>query len=232
MFRRVFLAMAAVLAFAALAVPATYGQGAPPDSDGDGVSDQYDACPNVKGDVGEDDEALGNGCPDKDHDGVQDSADACPTQGGSQYGGGVDGQGCPKVTAFFNFPTQTTWDMGHGHGELVVCKDTPQLAHCSMRVNVSLTAASAKRLGIKNPELVDRTVKTTKRSTVHEMVTGRWEWHPSKALTAALKKDGRSVTLIMSGAYKVDGSGEWAKMDKDKVVVKPKSCGWNSFSCV
>jgi hypothetical protein len=250
--------MAAVLAFAALTAPATYGQAPPPDSDGDGVYDQYDACPNqagpeaaygcpdadgdhvpdatdacpnVRGEVGEDDEAAGNGCPDKDRDGIQDPADACPTQGGSKYGGGVDAEGCPKVTAFFNFPTENTWELGHDHGELVVCKDTPQLAHCTWRVDVSLTAGSADRLGMKNPQLVDRTVKTTNRSTGHEMVTGRWEWHPSKALTAALKEDGRSVTLIKRGSYKVDGSGEWTKMDKEKIVVKPKSCGWNRFVC-
>ena len=258
MFRRVFLAMAAVLAFAALAAPATPGQGPPPDSDGDGVYDQYDACPNqagsegakgcpdsdgdhvpnstdacpnVKGEVGEDDQALGNGCPDKDGDRINDSDDACPTQGGSSSGGGVDAKGCPKITAFFSFPTENTWEMGHDHKETVVCNDTPQLAHCTWRINISLTAASANRLGIKNPELVDRTVKTTKRSTFHEQVSGRWEWHPSKALTSALKKDGRSVTVIERASYKVEGSGEWTKIDKEKVVVKPKSCGWNAFLC-
>ncbi|HYH58457.1 MAG TPA: hypothetical protein VD790_04475 [Thermoleophilaceae bacterium] len=90
--------------------------------------------------------------------------------------------------------------------------------------------ASAKRLGMKNPELVGRVVTTSKRSTLHEMVTGKWQWRPSDALKAALEQDGRSVTIIIRGSYKV--SGEWKKLDRHKVVVKPKPCGWNRFSCV
>ena len=44
------------------------------DSDGDGVNDDRDACPNVAGDV--------NGCPDSDGDGVVDKDDKCPNIGG------------------------------------------------------------------------------------------------------------------------------------------------------
>jgi hypothetical protein len=204
-----------------------------PDGDGDWIRDSEDACPNAKGPVNDDGQGEGNGCPDDDRDGVKDSDDACPTQGGSKYGGGVDQEGCPaRVTAFFNFPMTNTWEMAQGKRQLAVCKDTPRLVHCTMRMIVSLTDASAKRLGIKNPELLDRVVKTSKRSAFHEMVTGPWQWRPSDALKAALKKDGRSVTIIVRGSYKVAGSGEWKKLDRQKVVVKPKSCGWNRFSCV
>jgi hypothetical protein len=46
-----------------------------PDTDGDGVIDKNDACPNVKGDP------ENNGCPwpDTDGDGVFDKDDKCPT---------------------------------------------------------------------------------------------------------------------------------------------------------
>ena len=46
------------------------------DSDGDGIYDKYDACPEVAGL-----EAF-NGCPDTDGDGIQDSEEACPTEAG------------------------------------------------------------------------------------------------------------------------------------------------------
>ena len=42
------------------------------DSDGDGIYDKHDACPDVFG------LEQFNGCPDSDGDGIQDSEDACP----------------------------------------------------------------------------------------------------------------------------------------------------------
>jgi len=53
----------------------------PSDSDGDGVPDSSDACPNEYGTV--------NGCPapvDSDGDGVPDSSDACPNEYGTVNG--------------------------------------------------------------------------------------------------------------------------------------------------
>ena len=47
-----------------------------PDSDGDGVIDSKDACPDVAG------KAEFNGCPDSDGDGIIDSKDACPNVAG------------------------------------------------------------------------------------------------------------------------------------------------------
>ncbi len=44
-----------------------------PDSDGDGIEDRNDACPNTPG------LAEFNGCPDSDGDGIADPQDACPT---------------------------------------------------------------------------------------------------------------------------------------------------------
>jgi OmpA-OmpF porin, OOP family len=49
----------------------------PPDRDGDGIPDDQDACPDVRG-VRTDDPRT-NGCPpDRDHDGIIDAEDACP----------------------------------------------------------------------------------------------------------------------------------------------------------
>lgn len=56
------------------------------DTDGDGIYDKDDACPEVAG-IPEFD-----GCPDSDGDGIQDSKDACPTVAGT-----AEFEGCPDT---------------------------------------------------------------------------------------------------------------------------------------
>lgn len=58
----------------------------PKDSDGDGIPDAQDHCPNEAGPL------SANGCPDTDGDGVPDKDDDCPTVKGS-----VENRGCPEV---------------------------------------------------------------------------------------------------------------------------------------
>lgn len=55
-----------------------------PDADGDGIKDSDDACPNVAG------LASMNGCPDSDGDGVADKDDMCPNSKGTKAN-----KGCP-----------------------------------------------------------------------------------------------------------------------------------------
>lgn len=57
-----------------------------PDADGDGVKDSEDACPNVAG------LAAMNGCPDADGDGVADKDDMCPNSKGTKAN-----KGCPDT---------------------------------------------------------------------------------------------------------------------------------------
>lgn len=54
------------------------------DTDGDGISDKKDECPNTFG------IKLFNGCPDSDSDGIVDSADNCPNAAGN-----ASNMGCP-----------------------------------------------------------------------------------------------------------------------------------------
>ncbi|MFC0603545.1 OmpA family protein [Winogradskyella pulchriflava] len=71
------------------------------DTDGDGIYDQDDACPEEAG------LEIFNGCPDSDNDGIQDSKDDCPnTAGLAEFNGCPDGDGdgvmdkddkCPTV---------------------------------------------------------------------------------------------------------------------------------------
>src|SRR5690554_2421149 len=55
-----------------------------PDTDGDGIPDHLDECPNVAG------LKEFNGCPDADGDGVPDHLDECPNEAGS-----AANKGCP-----------------------------------------------------------------------------------------------------------------------------------------
>jgi len=55
-----------------------------PDMDGDGIIDSEDACPDKAG------TANMNGCPDSDNDGVADNKDNCPN-----IAGPVENEGCP-----------------------------------------------------------------------------------------------------------------------------------------
>lgn len=60
--------------------------GAPKDTDGDGVPDKTDRCPETPGKV----ELMG--CPDKDNDGIADLDDACPDVAGKP-----EFKGCPDT---------------------------------------------------------------------------------------------------------------------------------------
>ena len=57
-----------------------------PDADGDGVKDSDDACPNTPG------LAAMNGCPDSDGDGIADKDDMCPNSKGTKAN-----KGCPDT---------------------------------------------------------------------------------------------------------------------------------------
>jgi outer membrane protein OmpA-like peptidoglycan-associated protein len=57
------------------------------DSDGDGVQDSEDSCPEIAGIP-----AL-KGCPDSHGDGVQDNDDKCP-----EIAGPINNEGCPRIT--------------------------------------------------------------------------------------------------------------------------------------
>ena len=62
------------------------------DTDGDGIYDKDDACPDVAG------LAAFNGCPDTDGDGIEDSKDSCPNEAGlAEFNGcpDTDGDGVP-----------------------------------------------------------------------------------------------------------------------------------------
>lgn len=73
------------------------------DSDGDGVPDNIDKCPNRAG------SSLYAGCPDTDGDGIDDSRDACP-----DISGPASNKGCPVETTVDRSALQTIDTDGDG----------------------------------------------------------------------------------------------------------------------
>lgn len=71
----------------------SWGLGAPPDADGDGVPNRLDECPNTPRGA----QVDSQGCPlDADRDGVFDGLDKCP---GTPAGAKVNADGCPPRAA-------------------------------------------------------------------------------------------------------------------------------------
>jgi len=64
----------------------TFRLGKAKDSDGDGVPDHLDECPDVPG------LKILNGCPDRDGDGIPDHLDECPDEFGT-----ITNKGCPEI---------------------------------------------------------------------------------------------------------------------------------------
>jgi OmpA-OmpF porin, OOP family len=65
-------------------IPSIFPEIGIPDTDGDGIADSNDACPEVAG------VDAFNGCPDTDSDGIEDKLDQCPNAPGP-----LETQGCP-----------------------------------------------------------------------------------------------------------------------------------------
>jgi len=87
--------------------------GAAKDTDGDGVPDKVDACPETAGKP-----ELG-GCPDTDNDGIADKDDACPTEAGSK-----EFNGCPDTDGDGIKDSEDSCPKEAGSKELGGCPDT------------------------------------------------------------------------------------------------------------
>jgi OmpA-OmpF porin, OOP family len=84
-----------------------------PDADGDGIKDSDDLCPNEKGTT------ATQGCPDKDGDGVADSKDACPDKAGK-----VENGGCPDSDGDGILDKNDTCPNEKGTAQFNGCPDT------------------------------------------------------------------------------------------------------------
>jgi len=82
------------------------------DTDGDGVKDKVDACPDIPGKI----ELAG--CPDKDNDGIADKDDACPDVAGK-----AEFKGCPDTDGDGIIDSQDACPNTAGKQELNGCPD-------------------------------------------------------------------------------------------------------------
>ena len=84
------------------------------DSDGDGVPDEEDPCPDEKG------TKENRGCPDKDGDSVIDKIDACPNSPGP-----AENQGCPALTYEQQSVVDTAFtNLGFEFGKAIITFDS------------------------------------------------------------------------------------------------------------
>ena len=102
-----------------------------PDTDGDGIEDRNDACPETPG------TAEFNGCPDTDGDGIADPQDACPTVPGiAALNGCPDADGDGITDAEDNCPNEAgpaanngcPWPDSDGDGVLDKDDECPNVA--------------------------------------------------------------------------------------------------------
>ncbi|MCW9708412.1 OmpA family protein [Fodinibius salsisoli] len=84
-----------------------------PDTDRDGIIDKEDDCPEVAG------EAEFNGCPDSDGDGIIDSEDACP-----EVAGEAEFDGCPDSDGDGIVDSEDACPEVAGEAEFDGCPDT------------------------------------------------------------------------------------------------------------
>jgi outer membrane protein OmpA-like peptidoglycan-associated protein len=126
-----------------LGLSAMLGSKPIPDSDGDGIQNNRDRCPETPSGA----QVDGRGCPsDEDGDGVPNGVDRCP---GTAAGSAVDGSGCPKDSDGDNIPDG-----------LDRCPDTPA------GVLVDPNGCAKDSDGDSIPDGLDRCSQTPRGATV------------------------------------------------------------------
>lgn len=114
---------------------AVSAKGCPLDTDGDGVADYLDKCPQTAAGIKVD----ANGCAlDSDSDGVIDARDKCP---GTPAGTMVDTTGCPKATKSAKVTAAGTWiyeDIRFASGKAeITASSTPVLQEIAAALKAS-----------------------------------------------------------------------------------------------
>jgi hypothetical protein len=147
---------------------------------------------------------TGAGCPrDDDEDGVPNAKDDCPLEAA----GRGEADGCPSLRA-------EVVGSSRDIGKLAADRrgvSSAQCYHsrgalCSFRLTLTLSARSAKNLGLKRRQIGQVKVTTDKHEKSEDLRYVQFRWGVSAPVKRALRK-ANSVTLTMGGTY-ARGSGE------------------------
>jgi hypothetical protein len=138
-----------------------FSAGGCPDFDGDGLADKDDACPKRSG------PAASGGCGDSDRDGKTDDVDPCPNEGNNpRYPKRkVQPDGCwPTFVEVGYFASNIKYLAQDVGGILTADCDFHHEQTCAVRVMMTLSANTAKALGLKNPRITDRKIALTTKA--------------------------------------------------------------------
>ena len=129
-----------------------------PDADGDGVPDHRDDCPTTYA------QGTSRGCGDNDRDGVMDPADACPTEGRDprwpNRKPGADG--CYPTFVEVTYGAGEIEDVAEDERGIIRADcDYHREQPCVVRLTMTLSATTAKALGLKKRLIADMKIPLT-----------------------------------------------------------------------
>ena len=180
------------------------------DTDGDGVYDKDDACPEVAG------LKQFNGCPDTDGDGIIDGSDACPTEFGLAALNGCpdrDGDGiadkddaCPDTAGLASFQGCPDTD-----GDGIADKDDKCPTEAGPKANGGCPVLDADKDGVAD--------KDDDCPTVAGPASNKGCPETTKEVVENLTTEARSV-YFDSGKSTLKGNGTPARLDAMKEILK------------
>jgi len=171
-----------------------------PDEDGDGVADEQDACPGLPGD------SKLAGCPDTDGDGLADVEDACP-----QAAGKPENQGCPDTDGDGLADVEDACPQAAGKPENQGCPDTDGDGLADVEDQCPEEAGTAANKGCPEPQRAIREVLDSASYSV-QFENGKDILLESSMgildQIAAIMKDHPAYQLVISGHTDNEGNEE------------------------
>ena len=169
------------------------------DTDGDGIYDKHDACPEVPG------LEEFNGCPDSDGDGIQDSEDTCPLLAGS-----LEYEGCPDSDGDGVSDNKDACPNKSGLASLDGCPDSDEDGIADSKDNCPNVAGPRANRGCPWPDSDGDSVLDKDDDCPSEAGSvannGCPEIYPSDEALAQLVEYSRTINFAFDSAEFTDGT--------------------------
>jgi len=170
------------------------------DSDGDGVNDNNDACPNTPAGVDVD----SRGCPrDDDGDGVANYNDQCP---GTPRGVAVNNRGCPLDDDRDGVANHLDECPGTPQGVKVNSKGCPETGETLLVLNEINFAFDSAELDASSRAALDQAATMIKRQNVKLNIVGHTDSTGSAAYNQALSQRRANAVRAYLIADGIDGT--------------------------